>query len=205
MSLILQALKKAEAEREVGKVPTLATAVEMPRPRAQRERRWVLWAGAGLGATAVVAAWWWPRAEPRVTLPPAAKAPVPPPLAVTPPPPTPAPPLPPLPPPPAPVAAAPLPRPAPPAPKPAPPPRPAAKEAEVVVPLEQLAPDLRAALPSLKVSGSIWSEVPADRMLMIDGQVLREGDAVAPGLQLVRIGQRSAVMRLRGTAFSVPY
>lgn len=32
---------------------------------------------------------------------------------------------------------------------------------------------------------------------MLDGQVLREGDSVAPGLVLERIAQKSAILRWR--------
>lgn len=62
----------------------------------------------------------------------------------------------------------------------------------------------RRELPPLVVSGAVQSPDPASRMLILDGQVLREGDAPAPGLVLERIGPRAAVLSLRGLRFELP-
>ena len=58
-------------------------------------------------------------------------------------------------------------------------------------------PAQRRELPALSVGGAIWSETPASRFLIIDGQVMREGDAVAPGLVLERIAPKAAWLRWR--------
>ena len=63
----------------------------------------------------------------------------------------------------------------------------------------------RAALPSLEVSGSSYSVNPAHRMLIVNGQVVKEGQAVAPDLTLESIGPRSAVFNQRGLRFNVNY
>lgn len=54
------------------------------------------------------------------------------------------------------------------------------------------------------VSGAVQSPDPASRMLILDGQVLREGDAPAPGLVLERIGPRAAVFSRGGVRFEIP-
>ena len=52
---------------------------------------------------------------------------------------------------------------------------------------------------------SLDSDNPALRMLMVDGRMLVEGQAVSPGLRLERIGPHQAVFNHRGTRFSVDY
>lgn len=227
MSYILQALKRAEAERRLGSVPD-AQAVLAPEPGAALtaaddgvRRRLpalaLLVALVLLGAA--LAVWFWrsgaaPQPVPAaaaVAAPAASPAAVPPAVA-----PSVAP---------APVAAAPASA----APDvvvaPAAPAAPvvelvepkavAAPTAPAVVPtpaaaappqpdlpwLEQLAPAQRAGLPKLAVDGAIHSSQPSERMLLLDGQVYREGDAVAPGLVLERIERSAAVLRWRDQRF----
>ena len=69
--------------------------------------------------------------------------------------------------------------------------------------LADLPPDLRASMPRLSVSGAVYSPDPSARMLLVNGQVLREGDTVAPGLVLERIGPRQAVLSWQGTRFQM--
>ena len=69
--------------------------------------------------------------------------------------------------------------------------------------LADLSPDLRASMPRLSVSGAVYSPDPSARMLLVNGQVLREGDSVAPGLVLERIGPRQAVLSWQGTRFQM--
>ena len=108
-------------------------------------------------------------------------------------------------------APSPTPRPpAPAAPKPAPPanaaviPPPAAPAPQPVLRLADLPEAQRRELPPLVVSGAVQSPDPASRMLILDGQVLREGDAPAPGLVLERIGPRAAVFSRGGVRFEIP-
>ena len=65
------------------------------------------------------------------------------------------------------------------------------------VPLQQLAADLRRELPPLAVSGSVWSDNPGSRFVILDGQVVREGDSIAPGLLLERIQPKAVLLRWR--------
>jgi general secretion pathway protein B len=223
MSYILDALRKADAERARGALPTLQTvAPGPPGPAAgggggaARHGRW--WAGAlAVLALLGVAAWvLLPSRDPTVLAPapvvalPAERAllavPAPAPLASAA----------------TPVVgqealpasgAAPLQArinlPAPPQPASAVAAAPSAAATRAsAAPLPRL-DDLPAALkrqvPALKVGGSVYSDQPASRFVMVNGQLLREGDAVSPGLVLERIGARSMVLRLREQRFEVPY
>lgn len=69
--------------------------------------------------------------------------------------------------------------------------------------LAELPPELRASLPRLSVSGAVYSPDPAARMLLVNGQVVREGEAVAPGLVLERIAPRQIVLSWQGTRFQM--
>lgn len=63
----------------------------------------------------------------------------------------------------------------------------------------------RRALPALSFGGAMDSPLPANRMLIVNGQVFREGDTLAPGLTLQGIRLRGAVLDYRGTRFEVSY
>jgi general secretion pathway protein B len=196
MSYVLDALRRAESERQRGRVPGL-DAQPLPAPTsgaatAGPARRgaggWL--AGLALLAGVAIAGWWfWPAAEspppaPAAALPSA--RPSPPPPAARPAPP---------------VA---LPRPVQP-PLPAatrPPPRPAVA-ASAAVPATALSTTPPAGFPALAFSGSIDSPQPEARMLIVNGQVWREGDELVAGLKLERISLRSAVFVWRGQRVEV--
>jgi general secretion pathway protein B len=226
MSYILDALRKADAERSRGSVPGLASQplpATMAGPLATRAGRpgWTWAAGGAAAALALVLLAWgpWerqgmPAAEPArpASLPAAgaaapavpdqARAPVVQVLTL-------------------PVA------PPPPQPVPVPVPAPAAVEAPAaaavsppastplarqatadpaqgpVPALAELPPTVRRQLPPLVVGGSVWSEQPSSRFVMLDGQLLREGDALGPGLVVERIGPRSARLAWREKRFEV--
>jgi general secretion pathway protein B len=76
---------------------------------------------------------------------------------------------------------------------------------ERIPPLAELPESLRRDLPALRFGGAMDSPLPASRMLIVNGQVLREGDAVAPGLTLQTIRLRSAVLEFRGQRFEAAY
>lgn len=228
MSLILDALRKADAERQQGTVPDLhAQPLNLPAPAVVPAASPLRRAGAVAvvaAVGAVVAAWaLWPRsANPPLAAPPAmapaAQAGAGPAVAPAAPAVTTAVPAP------APMTAPPVPPPQPPA-KPVPPPAVAAPMppvAKVVPPaaapvrearevataplprLEALPPELRAQVPAMTVGGSVHSPVPASRMLILNGQVLREGDSPAPGVKLETIGRKAAVFSVGGQRFELP-
>ena len=222
MSYILDALKRAEAERDRGAVPGLHAQphpVAAPEPRAAAGP-WLWGMGAALVVAAVLGAWWLGRdtappaaavvvpaqaaalpsappaaapsapapavvasaaaARPVAVLPPIpAAAPVPAAVAVAPPP----------------VASAPAPRPV-----------AAATPAEAPVPAQKDLPDaIRQQLPTLAISGATYSENPQYRMVIVNGQVLHEGDTAAPGVVLEKIRQKEVVLRTQGYRYAAPY
>jgi general secretion pathway protein B len=204
MSYILDALRRAEAERERGNVPGLHTQpVAAPTaPVAPASLRpALLWAGVLALVLLVGALAWLLLARPA--------APEPATLAVSPRiAPTPAPPLPA-----APMAIAPseamkvVPV------APVQPPRStavsepasAASPPPAIVPWDRLPESQRRQLPALAIGGAIWSESAANRMLIVSGQLLHEGDAAAPGVVLEQIRQKSAVLRWKDLRYEVSF
>jgi len=71
--------------------------------------------------------------------------------------------------------------------------------------LGEMPDDVRRTVSALSFGGSVYSEVAAQRMVIYNGQVLREGDAVTDDVQLEQIRPRSAVMRARGQRFEVAF
>ncbi len=70
--------------------------------------------------------------------------------------------------------------------------------------LTELPEDVRRLVPALKLGGLVYSAAPASRMVLVNGDIQREGSTVAPGLTLERIKPKSAVFSLRGQRFEVP-
>lgn len=259
MSYVLDALKKADAERERGAVPGLHA---QPMPGLMDEARptralpaWV-WLLAGAAAVLLVALVWLLSARSQPAPAPASPAsPLPPPALSEAPTPT-APPHapapgnmavlprtePPLPRPaataarrtaepalaPVAVTAATVPSSSPeprplaarpsPAPKPAEPTQtaatpaspPAAPKADAgaegrILALSELPDDVRRALPRLSVGGSIYSDNPASRFVIINGQVFHENDKLAPDLTLEQIQLKLAVLRYKDLRFRIMF
>jgi general secretion pathway protein B len=249
MSYILDALRRADAERERerGGVPGLhtvpvgaAAAAAVPARKA-----WLPIALAlAVLTAALLAGWWWwptgPAAQPRG----GPAAPAPPPIVLSSPPPLPAAPSSPAPaevvatPAPAPVVAAPpaqrLVQPAAAQSEPAairPPSAPraatvpaladkagvapaipaaagsaaAGRAEDRVLAFEQLPDDVRRALPPLAIGGAVYSDNPGSRLLMIGGQLLKEGDNAGAGVTLEEIRPRSAVLRWKDVRYEVRY
>ncbi len=245
MSYILEALKKAQAERQLGNAPTIhATPIHAAEPeRAGAGGKPVVIALAllALGATGAAVYAWKQTATPPapvvqaaalVTAPataPAVPAPLPPPAPVPVPAPQPAPV----------VEVAPPPKPEPvrvaevkpqpvkkeepvrreePVKKEAPLKKDEAARTETVkaekpVPsaeenlrtLRELPDALQHEIPPIAVGGYIYSRNPADRLLLIDKVLRREGDEVAPGLVLEKLLPKSAVMSYKGQRYRHPY
>lgn len=73
------------------------------------------------------------------------------------------------------------------------------------VPLAGLSPQQRSELPAMAIGGAIYSDSPASRFVLVNGQVVREGEAAATGVTLERIGPRSLLLRWRELRIEVPY
>jgi len=77
--------------------------------------------------------------------------------------------------------------------------------APAIVPWERLPESQRRQLPTLAISGAIWSESAANRMLIVGGQLMHEGEAVAPGVTLEQIRPKSAVLRWNDLRYEVSF
>ena len=227
MSYILDALKRADAERERGVVPGLyarqvTTASGKTAAQGHRPLRLALAAAMLLGGMAAgLALWLVPNEAPREALPepavarttertpplqPAATPVMPAPVA------------------PAPVSLAPV---APmtsvaairapavvtaaaPARSTASPPLPASKASAsrpaVAVPmLAELSEELRRQIPALTVTGAVYAESPGQRLLLVNNQVVNQGGQAAPEVNLEEIGPKSSIFSFRGTRFRLTH
>jgi general secretion pathway protein B len=225
VSLILDALRKADAERERGSVPGLHSQPVVPlsaeTPKKPVSRPHWLFIAIGVAVGLALAATW-------VLVGREAASPV---VAVTPP----QQPIPPAPLLPAPAGGAPMIGMAPPpsatarpdgqpAAQPAPWPAPeerktprgdatvnppgapagtAASADTTVHSREQLPPHIRAALPPFTIGGSIYSPNPAGRSLIVNGQLYRQGERLTQDLALEEIRLKAAVFSFRGYRFEV--
>lgn len=233
MSYILDALRRADSERERGAVPSIHSppvppVVDDPKPRRGGQSQVLvavivvlLLALAGLLTWHLMSG----KETAQVTAPPAPIAEQPSEEAPPTPPAVPAPPAPPAqppsPPPPPPQAQAPLgaapilsvpPRPVPApraavptTPAQAPTPAPTAEaDARIYTPSE-LPANIQRDLPKLVIGGAMYSETPANRMLIINSQVFHEGDKLTPDLVLQEIRLKSAVLKYKGYRYGVSY
>jgi len=71
--------------------------------------------------------------------------------------------------------------------------------------LAELPDDIRRELPALAIGGAMYSENPASRMLIINGQVFHERDKLSPNLTLVQIKLKAAVLEYRGYRYGISY
>lgn len=227
MSYILEALKKSQAERQLGELPSIhAPQVQLHDGAASASaRRTPVWLALGGVAVAAALLLWQPwqadaaapaaaavvpavlaQAVPAplpVAAPPAAVAPAPvaafvPPAATA-----------------APVHhARPVAEPkqetpgqavSPPvaAPAPALPPTPAAEES--VPGMRDLPEPIQRQIPAIAIGGYIYSKNPADRLLLIDKVLRHEGEELAPGLVLEKLQPKAAIFSFKGYRYRVPY
>lgn len=73
-----------------------------------------------------------------------------------------------------------------------------------VMSVAQLPPDISQALPKLAISGSTWSENRAYRMVILNGQVFHEGDKPAADLTLEQITVKAVIFNFKGYRYSMP-
>ena len=71
--------------------------------------------------------------------------------------------------------------------------------------LTDLPPAMQREIPPLLISGSMYSANPADRMVLLDKRMLHEGDEVAPGLTLDRVLPKGAILRYKGHVFQITH
>lgn len=83
--------------------------------------------------------------------------------------------------------------------------KPAVAQEEPVQNLRDLPEPIQRAIPHITVGGYIYSKNPADRLLLIDKILRHEGEEVAPGLILDKLQPREAVFNFKGYRYRVPY
>lgn len=217
MSYILEALKKAQAERARGAIPDIEARPLAPPVADPETRRKPLLLGAALAAVVLAGAIAWFAMPRQATAPaavPATKEPAivaaprrePAPSAA----PAPASVAPAVPASPAPSASAqsaPRPEAAPRSVAPLPPvarPRPVDKP-ETVAQLQDLPPQIQREIPTLAVNGYIYASNPSERSVLINNHLRREGDQVAPGLTLEKLLPKEMVLNYRGYRYRIAY
>ena len=88
-------------------------------------------------------------------------------------------------------------------------PSPAASAASPALPvaplLSELPEEIRRQIPALTITGAVASENPAQRLLLVNGQVLPQGAAAAPEVLIEEIRARSSTFKFRGSRFRVTY
>ncbi|OYU29183.1 MAG: hypothetical protein CFE41_01785 [Burkholderiales bacterium PBB2] len=77
----------------------------------------------------------------------------------------------------------------------------APSEAAPIPRLAELPESVRRELPKLAISGSVYSEDPASRFVIANGEVLREGAKLGPEHVLEQIGARELVLRFKGQRY----
>jgi len=70
--------------------------------------------------------------------------------------------------------------------------------------LADLPPAVRNQLPSLQLAGLTYSSNPQHRMVIVNGQVLHEGDTAAPDVILERIETGQTIWRFQEWRYAVP-
>ena len=76
---------------------------------------------------------------------------------------------------------------------------------ETMPTLRDLPQNIQQQIPALTVSGYIYAEQPADRSIIINQKFAREGEQVAPELQLERLTQNGMILNFRGYRYRAPY
>lgn len=71
--------------------------------------------------------------------------------------------------------------------------------------VSRLPPEGQGGLPKLAITGGVYSENPAQRMLIVNGQVFSEGAEPVPGVVLEQIRPSSAVLKFGGIRYTVAY
>ena len=76
---------------------------------------------------------------------------------------------------------------------------------ERLLSVRDLPAEVQRDLPKLTITGSVYSADPAQRLLIVNGQVLNEGAEAAPGVMLTQIRLKTAVLTFRGWRYGVAY
>jgi len=69
--------------------------------------------------------------------------------------------------------------------------------------LSQLPQSVRTEIPSIKIFGHIYSDIPGTRLININGDILREGDIVAKNITVKEITENGVILRYGNIDFSI--
>ncbi|MGV7210424.1 general secretion pathway protein GspB [Oxalobacteraceae bacterium A2-2] len=83
--------------------------------------------------------------------------------------------------------------------------KPSASDDAVVQTLRDLPEPIQRAIPAITMGGYIYSKNPADRLLVIDKVLRREGEELAPGFVLEKLLPREAIFNYKGYRYRAPY
>ena len=202
MSYILEALKKAQAERQLGNAPTIhAPTLQAAPVHVPAVKKTGMLAVAGVIIVVLAGGYFWSQRSPAPAVPPAVTVAVAPVVAPV-------------------VAPAPLPEPvvvkaerAPPrkaliapAPVPVQTPAPAPVSAEDNIRFaKDLPQEIQQQLPRVGFGGYMYSDNAADRLVLVDKTLRHEGEEIAPGLMLEKLLPRGAILNFRGTRYRVAF
>jgi general secretion pathway protein B len=76
---------------------------------------------------------------------------------------------------------------------------------ERVYAVNELPDDIRRQLPALSIGGSMYSPKAADRLVIVNGQVLHEGDRLSPDLLLQQIKVKTAVFVFKNYRVAIAF
>jgi general secretion pathway protein B len=71
--------------------------------------------------------------------------------------------------------------------------------------LRELPVNIQREIPAVAIGGYIYASSPAERSMLINKKLLREGDQVAPGLMLETMMAKEAVLNYRGYRYRIAY
>jgi general secretion pathway protein B len=67
--------------------------------------------------------------------------------------------------------------------------------------LAELSDEIRRQIPAMSITGVVYSDNPGQRLLLVNNQVLPQGSLAAPEVTLEEIGAKSSSFSFRGTRF----
>ena len=71
--------------------------------------------------------------------------------------------------------------------------------------LRELPQNIQAEIPPLTITGYIYSKNDADRSVLINNKLLREGDLAAPGVVLEKMMPKEAILNYKGYRYRLAY
>jgi general secretion pathway protein B len=77
------------------------------------------------------------------------------------------------------------------------------QEHPVIPNIKDLPSSIRTAIPDLQLAGHTYSDTPTKRMIIINGNILREGDRVNDSIRLIEITWTGVILDRNGNQFTV--